>query len=281
MREFLKDSINITNNSIILAIPLIIFILILDLYTAYANPNTLPKVLLALVTILFMFGVFFAGWFYMVKEAIDISKKVFVLDTDRAKAILDLFKTIPEGIGKFALPFIGLCLIFTILIQFVATPIVFFLGIKLIGQLDASTLQNIQEIASDPNITSNANLLLDKVSPEFLVYMGKWSLLLMAVTSIISYLLMLWVPEVIYCTKNPFIALFKSIGKLFKDFTTTIRLFFILWFIGFVLLFLSTFTMLNPITYILMSIIMFYYLVYYVVVIFLYFDRKYVGKDEK
>ena len=280
MREFFKESINITNNSIILAIPVIIFLEILNLYTTYSNPNTLPKMGLALVTILFMFGVFSAGWFYMVKKAIEVSKKVFVLDTDRAKAILNLFKTIPEGIGKYTLSFIGVCLIFTVLVQFVATPIVFFLGMKLIGQLDASALQNIQEIASDPNITSNANLLLDKVSPEFIIYMGKWSLLLMAVTSIISYLLMLWVPEVIYCTKNPFIALFKSIGKLFKDFKTTFVLFFILWFIGFVLLFLSTFTMLNPITYIFMSIIMFYYVVYYVLVIFLYYEKKYVGKDE-
>ena len=103
----------------------------------------------------------------------------------------------------------------------------------------------------------------------------------MSVTSIVMYFLMLWIPEIICFTPNPLLALWKSIVKLFKDFFTTIRLFITLWFMGFVLLFINTFAVINPFAYIVMSIILFYFSVYLVVLIFLYFDKKYAGGDEQ
>ena len=49
-------------------------------------------------------------------------------------------------------------------------------------------------------------------------------------------------------------------------------------FVGFLLLFVNTFAVINPIAYIIMSIIMFYYSVYLIILIFLYFDRKYLNE---
>ena len=66
--------------------------------------------------------------------------------------------------------------------------------------------------------------------------------------------------------------------KLIKDFFVTVRLYLILWFVGFLLLFVNTFAVINPIAYIIMSIIMFYYSVYLIILIFLYFDRKYLNE---
>ena len=97
----------------------------------------------------------------------------------------------------------------------------------------------------------------------------------MSITSIIMYLLMLWIPEIIYKTPNPFVALWKSLVKLFKDFFTTVRLYLSLWFMGFALLFVNTFAVLNPFAYVFMSIVLFYFSVYFVILIFLYYDRKY------
>lgn len=45
---------------------------------------------------------------------------------------------------------------------------------------------------------------------------------------------------------------------------------------GFALLFINTFAAFNPITYIIMSIVLFYFSVYFVILIFLYYDRKYL-----
>ncbi len=288
MRELFKDAIKITNYNIILTIPLIIFIKLLDLYSLYSrnNVDSTLKFLIASITVLFMFGVFCSGWFLMIKGAISLSKKVFVLDDDRAKAALNLFKVFPEGVGKYFLSFVGVYFIF-LLIQTIATPLVYILGVNIIGGLDAESMQHLQKLTMDSTMSSGDGMaaFIDALSIDQIVFFGKWSLLFTAVTSVIMYLLMLWIPEIIYFTINPLVALWRSLVKLFKDFFTTVRLFLILWFTGFILLFINTFAVINPFAYILMSIVLFYFSVYFVVLIFLYFDRKYVitdsSEDEK
>lgn len=283
MRELFKDAVKITNYNIILAIPLIVFIKVLDLYSLFSryNIDSMPKFLIASITVLFMFGVFCAGWFNMVEGAVQLSKKVFVLDTDRAKATMNLFRKFPEGVGKFFLSFVGVYIIF-LFIQAIATPLVYLLGVNIIGGLDDASMQHLQELAINSELTANQGMpaFIDKLSVEQIIFFGKWSLLFMSITSIVMYLLMLWIPEIICCSPNPLIALCKSLGKLFKDFFVTVRMFLILWFVGFVLLFINTFAVINPIAYIIMSIIMFYFSLYLVVLVFLYFDRKYVDADE-
>lgn len=279
MRELFRDAIKITNYNIILTIPLIIFVKVLDLYSLYSryNVDSTPKFLLASLTVLFMFGVFCAGWFYMVQGAISLSKKVFVLDEDRARATLNLFKLIPEGVGKYFLSFVGVYVIF-FFIQVLATPIVSLIGVNIIGGLDQTAISNLQTMASESAINTAQGMaeFIEKLTPEQIIFFGKWSLLFMVVTSMIMYFLMLWIPEIIYNTTNPFLALWKSLIKNFKNFFTSIRLFLSLWFMGFALLFINTFAVINPFAYILMSIILFYFTVYMVVLIFLYYDKKFV-----
>ncbi len=284
MRELFKKACKITNYNIILAIPLIVGIKMLDLYTFFsrAHIDSPHKVLLASITVIFMSSVLCSLWFYMVKGAVDLSKKVFVLDADRANASLKLFKTIPEGIGKFFLSFVGVYLIL-FLIQILLTPLVYFLGVNIIGSLDESSMTQLLQLASDPIMTTNAGMaaFVENLTPEQIVFFGKWSLLFMLVTSFVMYLLMLWVPEIMYGNTNPLTALFSSVCKLFKDFWNTLRLFIFLWFVGFLLLFVYTFAVINPVSYILISIVMYYFMVYLAVLIFLYYDKKYVEEHEK
>ena len=286
MKNLFKDAIKITNYNLILTIPLIIFIKILDLYSLYSKytVDSVPKFILASITMLFMFGVFCAGWFYMVERAINLSKNVFVLDEDRAKATLNLFKTIPDGIGKFFLSFVGVYIMF-FFIQVIVTPLVYLLGANIIGALDDASMLGLQQMVIDTSSSSNQGMaaFIDKLTPEQIIFFGKWSLLFMVVTSIIMYLLMLWIPEIIYKTQNPFAALWKSIAKLFKDFFTSFKLYISLWLMGFALLFINTFAVINPIAYIVMSIALFYFSVYFVVLIFLYYDRRFMEQvdDEK
>lgn len=282
MRELFKEACKVTNYNIILAVPLILGIKMLDLYTFFSrmHMDSGLKVLLASITILFMSGIVCALWFYMVKGAVDLSKKVFVLDADRANASLGLFKTIPEGIGKFFLSFVGVYLIL-FFIQILATPIVYLLGVNIIGALDEASTQQLLQMASDPASTTAMASFVEQLTPAQIVFFGKWSLLFMIATSVVMYLLMLWVPEIMYRTTNPFAALFTSIGKLFKDFWNTSRIFLALWFMGFALLFIYTFAVINPFFYILVSIIMYYFIVYLAVLIFLYYDKKYAYGYEK
>ena len=226
-----------------------------------------------------MSGAFFASWFYMVKEAIDLSKQVFVLDADRAKATINLFKALPVGIGKYFLSFVGFYIIL-FFIQVFATPVVYLLGVNIIGGLDTESMQNLQVIAMDPSITNQSMAaFIDKLAPEQIIFFGKWSLLFMLITSIIMYLLMFWIPEIIYKTPNPIVALWRSVVKLFKDFFSSFRFFISIWLMGFALLFLNTFAVINPLAYIIMNIILFYFTVFVVVAIFLYYDKKFVDME--
>ncbi len=283
MRELFKNAFKITNYNIILTIPLIIFIKILDLYSLYSkyNVDSMPKFIIASITVLFMFAIFCAGWFYMVEGAVNISKKVFVLDEDRAKATLNLFRLLPEGVGKFFLSFVGVYIIF-FLIQLIATPLVYFIGVNIIGGLEPEAMQHLQEMTIDNSLASNQGMaaFIDSLSIEQIIFFGKWSILFMSVTSVIMYLLMLWIPEIIYYTPNPLKALWRSLVKLFKDFFTSVRLYMALWLMGFALLFINTFAYMNPFAYVVMNIILFYFSVYFVILIFLYYDTKYpVLKD--
>lgn len=281
MINIFKQAAKITNYNIILAIPLIVFVKLLDLYSLYSR-NTVDsthELILASVTVLFMSGAFFASWFYMVKEAIDLSKQVFVLDADRAKATINLFKALPVGIGKYFLSFVGFYIIL-FFIQVFATPVVYLLGVNIIGGLDTESMQNLQVIAMDPSITNQSMAaFIDKLTPEQIIFFGKWSLLFMLITSIIMYLLMFWIPEIIYKTPNPLVALWRSVVKLFKDFFSSFRFFISIWLMGFALLFLNTFAVINPLAYIIMNIILFYFTVFVVVAIFLYYDKKFVDME--
>ena len=142
---------------------------VFDLYSLYSkyNIDSTPKFLIASITVLFMFGVFCAGWFYMVKGAVKLSKKIFILDTDRAKATLHLFKKFPVGVGKFFLSFVGVYVIF-LFIQAIATPIVYLLGVNIIGGLDTESMQHLQELAINSELAANQGMpaFIDKLSVE-------------------------------------------------------------------------------------------------------------------
>ena len=285
MKNIFVDSFKITNSSIILAIPLILFIKIIDLYSMYSkyHLDTTPKFLVASITVICMVCAFCAGWFYMVKDAIKLSKKVFVLDKDRAKATLHLFKSLLDGIGKYFMSFLGACCIYVFVIQLIAAQIVWLIGGRLIGALDAASMQQLQEISLSAAASNSASMaiLLDKMTPDMIAYFGKWSLLFALVTFVVSFLLLLWIPEILYKENNPLIALGKSVCKIFKNFFSSLGVYVSLWLVGFVILFINTFSIINPFAYLLMSIVMFYFFVYMVITVFLYYERKYVTDEEE
>ena len=61
-------------------------------------------------------------------------------------------------------------------------------------------------------------VFLDSLTDTQLLKLSQWNLLFMAATSFISFIFMLWIPEIIYKTVNPLIALFRSIKKVFIKF---------------------------------------------------------------
>ena len=114
MFKLFKQSFHITNEGIILTIPLALFWWILTLYIDFSAKvvDTYPEVILSGITMLFMASAFCSGWFYMVKKCIKFSKKNFIMNNDKNNETINLLKALPYGIGKFFLHYIEVCFIF-------------------------------------------------------------------------------------------------------------------------------------------------------------------------
>ena len=278
MFKLFKNAFRYTNEGIILATPLVLFMWLITIYLSFARGvvDTIPEAASAFVTLLCMLGAFCSGWFFMVKKTIDLSKKEFILDEDRAKATVNLIKTIPAGIGKYFLSFIGMFLIFLVLFG-LFDILVYKIGIHYIGKIDFSAVQLKNAMASPQEM----RVFLDSLTDTQLLKLSQWNLLFMAATSFISFIFMLWIPEIIYKTINPLFALGKSIKKVFVRFPKSLGLFVYITFLNLIISFASTFAMLNIIIYMLMMIVYFYFMVYVIVLIFSYYDCEFTSDDEE
>ena len=276
MFKLYKEAFKTANDCIILAIPLVLFMWILSFYFAFSNAvvNEPAEIILAFITVLFMTAAFLSGWFYMVQNAIVVSRQVYVLDEDRAKATMNLFKVIPYGIGKYFLSFIGLILIFLFIVSLAGT-LVYKFGIHYIGNVFTQ-----DQITAALSSTEDMKLFIDSLTVEQLIKLNLWNFLIMGTTTLISFLIMFWIPEIIYSTINSFTALFKSIKKVFVKFPKSVALFIYLSILNIFVSFLSTFAILHPLLYLLVMVICFYFIIYVVVLVFSYYEKEFNGTDK-
>lgn len=275
MFKLFKEAFKTANDCIILAIPLVLFMWILSFYFGFSNSvvNSPAEIILAFITVLFMTGAFLSGWFYMVKKAIEISRKVFVLDADRAKATMDLFKNIPYGIGQYFLAFVLMLLAFLLIVAIAA------MVVYLIGDIYIGNVFTPEQLSSALSSTQDMKTFIESLDNEQLIKLNLWNLLIMGTTTVLSFILMLWIPEIIYKTVNPLLALFRSIKKVFVKFKTSLGVFIYISVLNLVMSFIGTFTLINPLLYILIMVIYFYFIIYVVILLFLYYEREFSGAE--
>ena len=249
----------------------------ITLYIDYARAvvDTLPEMILSAITMLFMSSAFCAGWFYMVKKSIRFSAKEFILDSDRKHEALKLIKTIPVGIGKFFLHYVTVSLLFVLM----ALSMVF-----LVKVLSAKYVTQINDILAGYGIIANnmaeIELSLDKLPQDILLGLFdkimipalKLISVVVSIPTIFSFLLMLWMPEIINTYKNPLLSIFTSIKKIFKNFAKSVNLYIYIAFIQMLISTAAPFALSNLFLYMLFMIIYFYFIVYVVVLIFIYYD---------
>ncbi len=276
MLKLFKEAFKTANDCIILAIPLVLFMWILSFYFGFSNSvvNSPAEIILAFITVLFMTGAFLSGWFYAVKKSIEISHKVFVLDADRAKATMDLFKDIPYGIGQYFLAFVLMSLAFLLIVA-IAAMVVYLIGDMYIGNVFTQ-----EQLSTALASTQDMKIFIDSLDNEQLIKLNLWNLLIMGTTTILSFLFMLWIPEIIYKTVNPLLALFRSIKKVFIKFKTSLVLFIYISVLNLIMSFIGTFTLVHPLLYILIMVIYFYFIIYVVILLFLYYEREFCGAED-
>lgn len=276
MFKLFKKAFKTANDCIILAIPLVLFMWILSFYFGFSNTvvNSPAEFILAFITVLFMTGAFLSGWFYMVKNAIGISHKVFVMDADRAKATMNLFKDIPYGIGQYFLSFVLMSLTFLLIVAITA------MLVYLIGDMYIGNVFTPEQLSAALSSTQDMKIFLDSLDNDQLIKLNLWNLLIMGTTTILSFIFMLWIPEIIYKTVNPLLALFRAIKKVFVRFKTSLVVFIYISVLNLIMSFIGTFTLVHPLLYILIMVLYFYFIIYVVILLFLYYESEFCGAED-
>ena len=276
MFKLYKEAFKTANDCIILAIPLVLFMWILSFYFGFSNTvvNSPAEFILAFITVLFMTGAFLSGWFYMVKNAIGISHKVFVMDADRAKATMNLFKDIPYGIGQYFLSFVLMSLTFLLIVVITA------MLVYLIGDMYIGNVFTPEQLSAALSSTQDMKIFLDSLDNDQLIKLNLWNLLIMGTTTILSFIFMLWIPEIIYKTVNPLLALFRAIKKVFVRFKTSLVVFIYISVLNLIMSFIGTFTLVHPLLYILIMVLYFYFIIYVVILLFLYYESEFCGAED-
>lgn len=275
MIKYFRQAFKITNQNIILTTPLILFLFLLSIYLEVARnaPATLLAMILLMVTTLFMLAAFFAGWFNMVKKAIDLEKQDFLAEEEKARASFGLLKELPAGLGEYFLSFIGGIILYFILFA-VLSLISYKVGAHFLGKIDLT--QN--ELRTILNST-DARMVISSIPAAKLAKLEIWYLLFLVVMTIHYFITMFLAPEIVIRSKNPIIAFGRSVTFLFKNFLPTLGLFLYANVVSFAASLLINGIMLlhfipNFITALVSMLIYFYFIVYVIVLVFLYYDSE-------
>lgn len=278
MIKYFKRAFKITNDNIILTTPFVLFLLLLSIYFGIVQnaPVNIFAALLLLITSLFMTSAFLAGWFFMVKKAIDLDKKEFIVEEEKAKASFGLIKELPAGIGEFFLPVTGGLILYITLIALFSV-VSYKIGMHFIGSVDLSLLK----IKMAMNSPAAMKSLISALSKDQLIKLEAWNLLILSTMILFSFITMFWGAHVFIKNKNPLIAFFQSLKFIFKNFLSSIVLFVYISFINFfVSIILNVLGVVNPFIYFVSILIYFYFVVYVVVLVFLYYDSEATAKTE-
>ncbi len=273
MFKLFKDSFKVTNDCIILATPLIIFLSILGWYFTYTfnAVNTIPKLILAIITSFIIVSGLLSAWLYMAKKTLALSKKVILFDKDRAKELWELVLSLPRGVGKLFMPVLGAVIIYIALFASGISLITFLID-NYIGAINFDIINIDSLFISSKELIEEINQLTDTE----LIAINCWYALVMIFSTIISLLTILWVPELVYTEKNPIKALYNSVIKLFTTFPKSLLLFVYIAFLTITISVLNTLLMIYPLAYFLVLILYYYFLVYIIVLLFSYYEQSFI-----
>lgn len=275
MLKLFRQNFKITNDCIILVTPLIIFLSILSWYINFAfnSIDDVKKLLLGVFTFFIMFCGFFASWLYMTKKTIAMSKKVYIFDKDRAKDFMELLVALPRGLGKLFLPIIGVTAIY-IFIYFGLYCILNYFITKYVGYIDLSGIDiDALALSSEEMIAFVNDLDISEMK-----IIAIWYFSSAIIANIISFITILWIPEIVYKNRNAVKALFSAVKKCFNNFKELFILYIFMLCIIKLLSIINTLLLFIPILYFFVLIITYYFIVYFVVLLFTYYEQKFTNQ---
>ena len=242
MLKFLKENLKYTNDCIILATPMVLFIMFLQFYidTFQYNLFSVSQYIKFFLTLWIALSGCFAGWFYMVKKTLQFSKRTYLFDTDRLTALSKLFQCMFKGVGKFFIHFLGL---FSILFLFllIKSMLVFY-------------------------------IFKTDIKPDLKVL----NIVFNTIEFVLAYWFIYLIPEIVYTYNKTLKSIINSVKKSFISFRQTFR-FYILIVAVFLFLYLAiNVTKMFPIVYFLVLLLFYYFILYCVILIFRLYEKNFI-----
>jgi len=262
MVKILKETMSIINKNLwLLFLFMTISYLALVYFSILKNSaNSLFFVVFGLITLFLIAVVGVAGFFNTLKSTI------FSYYKDKDEENIDLIKSFPKGVAEYFFSAFGI-----IVIYFISTMLMFgfiyVLGTKFIGTFSFSLNELSEALVSTEKMAEfTKNLSLDDFS-----ILTNWYFLYVAVTSVFTYLLLFWLPETFYNTKNSLISFVKAVGKSFFNPAKTLKLFFTIVLINIFSSVLMSLMLPIPILSLFVYFVYFYSLLYVITLIFNYY----------
>lgn len=271
MFEIIKKSLIITKNNPILTLAFVIYLIVLSVFlpkVASLQPNWLT--LITMFAILLLNAGFFAGWFEMVKYAIENSKKDYENDEEKFLDTINLREHFFDAIPPYILPVaVSVMLYYTLFLLVIVACV--YIANKYIGNVDflLNDIKNLTQ--SSAALEYMKNLPTEKTT---IIY--GWNILLTAAISIFGVLTIFW-PSALYYgkngSKNPLSAFWHSFTAIFRKPLGVIGLNIFIAILVMILMPIGGLFALNPIASFIYMILTIYVFVFLVVLIFSYYEK--------
>lgn len=118
------------------------------------------------------------------------------------------------------------------------------------------------------------------ISAEDMLKLSKWHFLYLALSSILTYLLIYWLPETFYKTKNPVLSLWRALKKVVLNPLVTLQLLITLVIINILTSVIMALFMPVPVLAFLVYFIYFYGLLYILILTFNFYRNKFVETEK-
>lgn len=269
MGKILKETMTIINKNLWL---LFLFMTVSYFGLVYfsmlkASANSLPKMLFGVITLFLIVIVGIAGFFSTLRATVDAETSV------SDKENIEVIRAFPKGVAEYFGTSCGIIFIY-MLISTLMFLITYFIGMKYVGMFSFSMKEFSDALINMETLTK----FMNNISAEDFIKLTKWHMIYAGVSSLFTYLLLYWLPETFYATKNPFLSLFLAVKKSILNPLKTLVLFFTIVLINFAISISISLMLPVPILSLFIYFVYFYGLLSIMTLLFNYYRTNFIEK---
>ncbi len=265
----IKEAFAVTKNNIILAQPLVVYLIVISLTSAgLSRVPAMPVYWVFFGANILLSTAFFAGWFYMFKKTVEHEKTEYKTQEEKSIASVKLIKHFFPGVGEYFLPVTAGILLYT-----VGFALVLYLGFEAGTYFLSNPHIDFAKIMAAQTPDQMQDYLMT-LKPVQIKLLNLWFIYLGGISFVYTLLTMFWFPAMLFESKNPFLALWANFKFVFRNFFGSLGIVSYLFLMNFVVSGINALSGINIVLSIISLVITFYFMTYCLVLLFLYYGEK-------